>query len=343
MADKEGTWVIPAEYDDLRLMPSDFVQVVKDSLWGVYDLYGRTIIPCQYDYLRYDTQGKVFVVEKNDRFGIYNKCGAMILPPGLDGIDKFINGKAIAWMNYENGLVDTKGVITQGLLERVFMKAVELDKANKNAEAMSLYQQILAVKPAYAMAHNNIGIMQIEGESYREGMDRLKIAHQMEPENKEIADNLKQAKKDRNERRWNRVLAGLEVAGAVLTAAAGIYSVASGQSGTASGSSYASTGGSSSGAGSGGGNCGFYQSRLLELQSKYNDVSLKAYKGKLDVKRKTAYNTIISDSGNTDLLAYQNVSGSELMANNAESKYARDLKRMIDELKRKARREGCAL
>jgi tetratricopeptide (TPR) repeat protein len=211
MTDKDGAWVIPAQYDDLRLLPSDFVQVVKDSLWGIFDLYGRTIIPCKYDYVKYDSKGRVFIVEQKDKFGIYNKCGAMVLPPGLDAIDRYIDGKAIAWMDYETGLVDTKGAITGGLLERVFMKAVDLDKADKKTEAMALYNQILSVKPAYAMAHNNIGIIQIEKENYRVGMDRLKIAHQMDPDNKEITDNLHQAKKDRNERRWNRVLTGLEV------------------------------------------------------------------------------------------------------------------------------------
>jgi hypothetical protein len=343
MTDKEGGWIIPAEFDDVRMLPSDFVQVFKDSLWGVYDLYGRSIIPCKYDYVRYDSKGQVFVVQQNNRFGLYNKCGAMILPPGLDGIDKFINGKAIAWMNFENGLVDTKGNITEGLLEHVFMKAVDLDKAGKNSDALGLYKQILTVKPAFAMAHNNIGIMEIEGENYRAGMDRLKIAHQMDPDNKEIADNLKQAKKERKDRRWNRVLVGLEIAGAALTAAAGVYSAVSGGGVSSTGTAYVPSSSSTSTSGKDDGSCGYYSSRLSELQAQYDNAAQRAYKGKLNVKRKTAYNNALSSSGETEIMAYDNVSGSELMANNAESKYARDLKRMIDDLKRQARKQGCNL
>ena len=53
------------------------------------------------------------------------------------------------------------------------------------------------------MAHNNMGIMDIEKENYKDGMNRLKIANKLAPENAGIEANLKQAKKDRRERRWN--------------------------------------------------------------------------------------------------------------------------------------------
>ena len=85
------------------------------------------------------------------------------------------------------------------------------------------------------MALNNLAIIDINNKDYNKGLKKLKLAHKLAPDNELISENLHAAKKNRNERRWNRITTGLEIAAAVITIGAATYSAVNGVSAPTSG------------------------------------------------------------------------------------------------------------
>jgi len=220
----DETCMLSPIYDNIVCQPDNMLFVEAGGKWGVCDQYGRSILPTEYDKIAYDSDTRTLTVEQNGKTGLYNATGRMLLPPCLDEVGRFVNGKASAYINGEHGTVDVMGELSDDLMARAFAKAATLDEGGaKKDDMMPLYSQLLLARPDYAMAHNNIGIMEIEGEEFKTGINRLKVAHKLEPDNEEIAGNLKQAKKDRSQRRWSRISKALVVAAAAVTVAAVTY------------------------------------------------------------------------------------------------------------------------
>ncbi|WP_425885187.1 WG repeat-containing protein [Parabacteroides sp. ASD2025] len=300
----DSLWTVPLRYEEIARVGDGFALVAEGDKWGAVDHYGRLVIPCVFDMIEYMSEGEMFAVYEDESVGLYSWTGALIVPPSYDRIEPFVAGSSVGWINFEHGQIGANGLVMDDLLDRAFAKAVVLDEAGLHAEAREQYRKILSIDPTYAMAHNNIGIMDIEGESYKEGMNRLKIANKLAPENKEIEANLKQAKKDRRERRWNRVEQGFMTAANIIGVAAGtalavdavkngggdaasigqaVNSLASGDvAGYVSATSnmsltaHANDGGGYAGAdygsggssGGGGNSCAFYRSEIKRLSSR---------------------------------------------------------------------------
>lgn len=332
----DGRCVISPIYEEIVPQGNGVMLMCANDKWGACDIYGRIVMSPVYDIVTYDKNARLFVVDKGGRMGLYATTGRMILPPCLDAIGDFSGGKAMAYINNECGLVNTQGEFSDSLVARAFVKAAALDEAGgTRAEILPLYTQILLAQPDYAMAHNNIGIMDIEGEDYKEGMRRLKVAHKLEPGDAEIAANLKQAKKDRNQRRWNRIGNALEIAAVVIGVAATTYAavegVSQGSSGTSASAGYA---GSVDGGASSGGDC----SQVMAMISKYegklaNEQSGNASRiGTADAKN--AGHRIAPDM-------IDGATPGDYRVINSSKKLSRTYQRRIDELKREARKKGC--
>lgn len=318
----DGRCLLSPIYDDIVAQPNGILLLYKGEKWGVADDYGRIIIAPGFDIVEYNAGEHLFVVDKGGAIGLYSQSGRMLLPTCLDGIDTFIEGKALAYINEECGLVDTRGELTGDVVDRAFLKAAKADdEGADNKTILPLYDQVLLAQPDYAMAHNNIGIMEIESESYKEGMNRLKVAHKLSPDNKEIADNLTQAKKDRRQRRWNRIGAALDVIMAVGTVALGTYTTVEGikHGGSVSTTGYGSLSSTSgTGSGTGGSSCG-------QILSELNRYQYKLKNSKDDVATKSARATTSGD--------YNVVNG--------EKSLVRTYERRVEELQSKARAKGC--
>lgn len=55
-----GQTVIPTEYEELTIAEDGFVLAWQSSdKWGALDIYGRTILPCVYQWVYYDVSAKV--------------------------------------------------------------------------------------------------------------------------------------------------------------------------------------------------------------------------------------------------------------------------------------------
>jgi hypothetical protein len=333
----DGRCLLSPIYDDIVAQPNGILLLYKGEKWGMADDYGRIIIDPRFDIVEYDPRERLFIVDYGGSVGLYSESGRMILPPCLDGLDNFINGKAIAYINNENGLVDTRGNISADIIDKAFLKAAQADDAGAdNKTILPLYEQVLLAQPDYAMAHNNIGIMQIESESYKEGMGRLKVAHKLSPENKEISDNLNQAKKDRKQRRWNRISTAIDVITAVGTAALSTYAtvetIKHGSSANTSGfSSFSGSSGSSSGSS---GDCGQILSELNRYQTKLKNETDNVDTKSARAAGKNAAHRISPES--VDGATY----GDYRVINSGKS-LSRTYERRVTELQSKARSKGC--
>lgn len=327
----KGDTLLPILYNDLIFIAHHLILTNKEDKWGASDAYGRCLLPCKYDFISYDPTARILLIQENGRTGLYSPTGMMILPPCLDGVDDFIEGKATVWMNYECGLMNTQGILTDSLLNSVFLKAAYLDEAGKTSDALALYKQILLAQPDYAMAHNNIGIMQIDWQNYNEGICRLKVAHKLEPENESIKENLKQAKKDRNQRRWNRVGTALEITAAVVGIAATTYATVESVKGSNSSPSYSPSGTSSS---SGSGNCAFYSSEISKYEQKLASLNQSIGDKQTSATVKNTAHRISPDK-------VSGATGGDYRVINSSKSLAREYQKRIDQLKNDARKKGC--
>lgn len=217
-------WILEPTYTQIDELESGFYLLgTANEKWGIADSYGRIVVSCQYNSIDYDSDVQMFIVEEDSLYGIYNKNGILLAPTCFDLIGKYENQKVEVWLGLESGFVDLEGNCEEEFLHRVFNEAEEMEKISDRKGARDLYNRIILIDPGYAMAYHNLGIMDINIEEYKSGMAKLKIAHELDPDNGIIAENLIQAKKDRKERRWNRVMQGLEVAATVVDVAATTY------------------------------------------------------------------------------------------------------------------------
>ena len=65
MYQDEVKWIVPCEYSALNVSKYGYVIVQKDSLLGVYSLYGDVILPCEYNSIAYDKDYDLFTITSN--------------------------------------------------------------------------------------------------------------------------------------------------------------------------------------------------------------------------------------------------------------------------------------
>lgn len=220
-----------------------FYVTTNSGKQGVVDSYGRTIIPCTYKSVKYDPTQRVFVVESGvspfgdgkSAFGIANMGGGLIIPPVFETIGKFNQaGEAAVSVGDHKGTVNVLGLVNDGMLQSMLESSVK--------EKGTYYtKRLIAMLPTCAPAHNCMGIYYAsECDNLKDAIHHFTVAHNLDPDNEDFKSNMKAAKSERNSRRWNRVLTGMQIAAAVLSVGAVTYSAVKGvpmQSSNFSGSS----------------------------------------------------------------------------------------------------------
>ncbi|WP_230657362.1 WG repeat-containing protein [Psychrobacter sp. I-STPA10] len=169
--DKDGTLVIPFEYDGLmageggeEIAFNDFseglVAVSKNDKYGFINTKGEMIIPLEYELARSFSDG-LAVVSKDGFYGAIDKTGKVVIPFEYEQLNDFNDGFAsVAGVNeegnYQYGLIDkaNKAVIpfmydemgnfSEGLLAvKKNDKWGYVDKTNKPVIALNLpYEQV---------------------------------------------------------------------------------------------------------------------------------------------------------------------------------------------------------
>lgn len=201
---KAGTHiVIPVEYDELNMVEDGIVIACKGSQWGAWDIYGRSILPCTYRWVYYDSPAQVFVAN-GLAFGLYNSRGSMLLPDRLDYIGNFVDGKAPVWLSSVQGWVDVNGQISDGFADALIKKFQEEEEKGVSG-AFGLFNLLTDLMPENAMGHYYFGKGMVANNLFSKGMEHLKIAAELDPHNTEIAEALKLAKKDKKKRTLNTI------------------------------------------------------------------------------------------------------------------------------------------
>ncbi len=255
--DYANTNMSQAEYNPVRKgtpeVSTGTVTPIADGyfLWtaddkkGIVDSYGRVIIPAQYKSIKYQPAEHIFVVEESEKHGgraqvgLMNRSGGWIIPGVFESVTDFKNGIATATVAPHTTKLNADGLVEDSFIE---------DMLRYSADEEDTYytERLIGIWPTCAAAHNNMGIYYASSkDDLKHAINHFVVAHRLDPDNEDYKANMKAAKSERNGRRWNRVLNGLQIAAAVISVGAVTYSAISGN--TAMASSSFSAGGSSYG------------------------------------------------------------------------------------------------
>ena len=220
---------------------------------GYKDEYERMIVPQGYDKVVLDKDDAVFLVSKSGLWGAYLYNGAKLINPCFDSMSPFSQGKSDVMALNVKGWIDLEGNLDPNLLYDMVNMGIQ-QEGNSKIAARKTYERVLSINPEYASAYNNLALIDIENKDYNKGMRKLKLAHELVPNDSVIAKNLQWAKDSRKERRSERWSKGFEIAGAIIGVASTAYSTYSSikGGGTATAGdmgSVASAGGTSSSSG----------------------------------------------------------------------------------------------
>lgn len=194
--------VLPIEYDELNQIEDGIFIACKGNHWGAVDIYGRTIIPCDYKWVFYDAPARTFVVNGKTAMGLYNQQGKMLLPDRLDYIGTFVDGKAPIWGNSVMGFVDKQGIISDGFAEDI-IKRIDQDIPKETKGLWELYCLYTDLMPGHAGLHHKLGKALTGTSLHDKGLEHLKIASELEPNNTEFKETLKEAKKSKKNKEDN--------------------------------------------------------------------------------------------------------------------------------------------
>lgn len=236
--------VLPIEYTEIKNIGDGLFEITKSynnglqHKHGIADAFGRILLPCNFSEIRFQKSERMFFPDKHFNkgngkaprgcIGLYDMQGGIVLPCVFDEVSFFSDGLADVRIDSIRGKVDVNGLISDDYLNQL------LGAANENSEYYLHRLQIL--RPTCASVYNNLAIIYLNIGENRDGMRLLKLAHKLAPNNKDIANNLDAAKDARRERRYNRWMKGLSIAGTIIGVAATTYAAATGQSYTATNS-----------------------------------------------------------------------------------------------------------
>lgn len=235
VAGNDTAWVLEPRFSEIIRTANLFYQVQDTTReWGIADIYGRIVLPCNFENIEYQSDVRMFIVtqkpyqflgrEFGNRVGLYNWKGELILPTVLEQISLFKNGYAEACIDGLYGQIDLNGQVPMEYIDKLRAAA-----NSKTGMEYSYYMtRLVGLHPACAQLHNDIAMHDMNLKLYKDGIRRLKLAHDLDPNDKLIAGNLKKAKEDRRNRRFDRVINALQITGGVLNVAATTYAVASG-------------------------------------------------------------------------------------------------------------------
>lgn len=250
----EASTVVNAMISDDSPQELTYTEVNNGDSLGIRDNYGRMIVPASFSTVEHCKDDGVFIVGRDGRYGAYLYNGSKLINPCFDTMERFSDGRSTITAEGVTGWIDTEGNLDPNLLATLSINGIKMEKEDK-AKARQLYERALDINPEYASAYNNIALLDIEKADYNKGMRKLKLAHELAPEDTTIAKNLAWAKESRKERRKERWQAGLSIAGAIIGIAATTYSTysaiknSSSSSGSGSGVSSGSSGSGSGGSG----------------------------------------------------------------------------------------------
>jgi hypothetical protein len=124
-----GEVILPAEYDNVKLLDSTIVEngdrvvAIQNGMWGVViaDGKGTWIVQPEFDYIGYPND--VTAVKKGDKWGVLNiSRGKFIIPPECEMVFEnngflFLNGIGTYLKNSKLGIITEEGDFTDAIFE----------------------------------------------------------------------------------------------------------------------------------------------------------------------------------------------------------------------------------
>ena len=103
-----------ASYDGVKLMRTDHFLVNSDTLYGIVDLKGNTIIPVAYPCIT-DTWFEQYIVFSKGKYGLFSNTGIKIIDPIYNSINEIYDMSPYYYVtkglgkNTKYGIIDTTG------------------------------------------------------------------------------------------------------------------------------------------------------------------------------------------------------------------------------------------
>lgn len=108
----EGKEIVPCEFDDLEIC-GNFICVLKGKKSGVFNRYGKAILPVQNEEVYADLSVNLVRVKINGKYGCMNSRGEMVIPANYQQLGD------IRDVSNEPGSIDLSGLISlMGVKER---------------------------------------------------------------------------------------------------------------------------------------------------------------------------------------------------------------------------------
>jgi len=103
-----GEWIVPCEWDWIRVTGNTLFLVRKEEKWGAFDYAGNMVIPVEWDDLRDANEGLLWAV-KDEKKGYVNLRGETVLPLEWDTAFPFEHGLAVVKKGKQQGIIDPTG------------------------------------------------------------------------------------------------------------------------------------------------------------------------------------------------------------------------------------------
>ncbi len=90
--------ILKVVYDKINTYSEGFLDVQQNNKWGIVDAGGKTILPCNYNYIQNVHDGRLFAA-LTDKFALFDNTGKKLTDYIFDYASFFSNGVALVQMN----------------------------------------------------------------------------------------------------------------------------------------------------------------------------------------------------------------------------------------------------
>jgi len=83
---KDGTLVLPVNYESVNVYNDTFLKVSQHGKYGITDIYGKMILPAEFDDINYREDQQLFKLTKGGKEGFADATGKIIIPVIYDEV-----------------------------------------------------------------------------------------------------------------------------------------------------------------------------------------------------------------------------------------------------------------
>ncbi|TXB61591.1 WG repeat-containing protein [Phaeodactylibacter luteus] len=156
-----GQELLPSRYEDLKILDSLFIAVMRDGAWSVIHINGHQVLGSGYEQVEVPAQGYL-AFAKSGKWGLVDERGAVLAPPRYDQISCFSQQYFSIWEGSRQGLITRDGrivlapVATDIQIEKDSLICFEQDRKWGAATPDGVIRVLPAFNTYQAMEHGFI-------------------------------------------------------------------------------------------------------------------------------------------------------------------------------------------